>query len=673
MSYGLLTENGVLEPISIQCTAEVTDDFGLFRLVHIYQAGAADAGAAYYVFPVTNAMRIVSFDALVGGRALTSKVVPKEGTDEPAASRFYTGGLEVPLGRLHAGDEIRIELCYAQRCTADAERTRIIIPTGIAPRFMDFGAQIALESFFEDHEYRVQLKLTYRNYNIKNVVSPTHAIGAVYGENCVEVFLKDELCSDKDIIIDVFSVHDHEPRVMRYEDCICCSFIPEMDVYRRRQRDYLFLIDISADINTRKLQQIKSAVLLCIRALQNGDRFNICFAQSENMFFVNEFVPLNDDTLRAATRWVVSYAPKGAPEFYRPLQMAYRMLEKETTVMFISDGRTAGNETILQCVRENRGLRFYCFGFDLATTQDFLDTLAGMTGGKSRMIGHTERIDDTVVRAFNVIVAPSVRGAVIRFDTSVSEVTPGGFHKIHCGERVTVMARFMEQPPAVLYLKGSLGGTESVIQVKLDRVLEGGPELLYRFGYESISNLQEELCRADACRRQLIKRKIADISVHYGIHSRYTAFEVTDSLERTSVLCDVERRHTRSSGWYEPTLAQHDTPLTRSREDIQFTEIAKRQRANGRFIPSESRSREAIALYTAKVVRKFLNECQNAELYRWHMRKAIAFLLDHIEQSEYAEIPEELIGALSDWLRLFGSTDEISQKASVLEYLHRKN
>lgn len=671
MSYGLIDQSGnVFIPEKIDCTAEVTGDFGLFKLVHKYICTQSKIMDSKFIFPVTDTMQIVSFSATINDRLLTSSVVPKSLKTEQSSyfAHYHANGLEVPLGELFADDVIDVEIVYVRRLDSDNERTRIVVPTGIAPRFMYFGSQIALESLFEEVNYNISLSVNCRNFNIKNVVSPTHEILAAYGENCVEIFLKDNVQTDKDIVIDVFSVAMYEPKFIKYENYINCSFVPELNIYEETPRDYMFIVDVSADMNTRKIQQVKNALNLCIRTLKDGDRFNLAFTQSENTFFSYEYLPLNDDTLRAATKWITSYVQQGVPEFYRPLVDMYEMTE-DAVAIFISDGRIGGNSSILNYAKEHRGLRFYNFGFDMALNQDFLSELSSVTGGKTRLIGHTERIDDIIVKAFNVIVSPSIDNAVVRFDSSVSEVTPRFFNKIHCGEKVNIMFKYIDSPPREIYIKGYVGGKETVTSVKIEHLIEGGKEIEYRFGYESIDNLLSELSYADEQDKYMIKQSVINRSVEYSVHSKFTMLKISDKTGWYNHECDVDKGFEVSSDWYEPSLDCSEKTTIHSVQEIQFAEIMKKQRANGRFVPSTSRSKEAIAFHTANIVTDFCENCSNVNMYRWHLRKSILFLLDYIENSDYAVIPAELIDALTAWNNTFGGTDDESQKINVLKFL----
>ena len=670
MSYGLLDlEGNVLVPEKIDCNAEVTGDFGLFTLSHTYICSEPKCLGVKFVFPVSDTMQVVSFAATVNDRRLTSEIVPKSiETDSAYFSIYHANGLEFSVGDLFAEDVVTIEIMYVRHLDSDNERTRIVVPTGIAPRFMYFGSQIGLESLFEEVTYNISLNVNCRNFNIKNVVSPTHDIVAVYGENCVEIFLEESVHTDKDIVIDIFSVAMNEPKFIKYENYVNCSFVPQLDIYEYTPRDYMFFVDVTNDMNTRKIQQLKSALNLCIRTLRDGDRFNLAFARSENTFFSYEYVPLNDDTLRAATKWITSYAQEGVPEFYRPLVQMYEMTE-EAIVVFISDGRIGGNSSILNYAREHSGLRFYNFGLDMASNQDFLNELSSVTGGKTRIIGRTERIDDTIVKAFNVIVSPSIDRAVVRFDSSVSEVTPRFFEKIHCGEKVNIMFNFIDKPPQTIYLKGFVGGKETVCPINIDRIIDGGREIKYRFGYESINNLLSELYLSDEKDRFVLKQSVINRSIEYSVHSRYTMFKFADVGGWVNDDVDIDKAFEIASDWYEPSLDCTEKTMLHSVQEIQFTEIMKKQRANGRFISPTSRSKEATAFHTANIVAEFCNNCSNVNMYRWHLRKAVLYLLDYVENSEYSIIPSEIVDALVLWNEVFGGTDEENNKINVLKFI----
>ena len=60
-------------------------------------------------------------------------------------------------------------------------------------------------------------------------------------------------------------------------------------------------------------------------------------------------------------------------------------------------------------------------------------------------------------------------------------------------------------------------------------------------------------------------------------------------------------------------------------------------------------------------------------MYRWHLRKAVLFLLDYVENSDYSVIPAEIVDALSIWDTVFGGTADESRKIDVLKFISKKH
>ena len=147
----------------------------------------------------------------------------------------------------------------------------------------------------------------------------------------------------------------------------------------------------------------------------------------------------------------------------------------------------------------------------------------------------------------------------------------------------------------------------------------------------------------------MLKQAVINRSVEYSVHSKYTMLKISDKAGWYNFECDIDKGFQISSDWYEPSLSNGEKTMIHSVREIQFAEIMKKQRANGRFIPSTSRSKEAIAFHTAGIVTDFCKNCASINMYRWHLRKSIRFLLDYIENSDYAIIPDELVEALDLW------------------------
>ncbi len=594
MSYGKIKQKNNIIPLKkIECRADVTNNFGIFTLKQRYYNDADEILDTRYIFPFIENAFITEFIAKKNDFIINS--IQNENF------------IEAYVGDMLPKEEIVIEITYLCEILIDNERTRIIIPTVIPPRYVAFGEQIAFESVVGRTLYTVTLDLTYRNINITNVISPTHEIISSIDKDKVNVSFKNDSYSDRDIIIDIFTLPQTHPKMFYAEKIISCYFRPEIDVYERHNREYLFMLDISDSMLGERLEQAKNALLICIRALQKGDKFNVLVFCDTFEMFSDEALPLNDDTLKVASKWIMSQTAKGKAELISPIVQAYKNAINRT-VLLISGSKNLENDNIITYAKNHSGAMFYTFGIN----HSLLSELSEITGGLSHFIKPYERIDDSIVKAFNIIASPSIKNAVLAFDVPVQNITPSYIKTIHYGANISVMAKVLDKLPRSLTIQGERENTKCVMQVDFDKVIDGGSALKHQY-----------------------------------------------ELRQNDVLCKKKENSAR------------EKPI-RTKTDTHFVNLCKSQRASGRFMPKGSRSKENIGFHTAKILYEFCAECPNVEMYIWHLRKTASFLLDYIENNNSAVIPKEIVKSLSLWHEILGGNDEISQKVAVLRFLNRE-
>ena len=149
---------------------------------------------------------------------------------------------------------------------------------------------------------------------------------------------------------------------------------------------------------------------------------------------------------------------------------------------------------------------------------------------------------------------------------------------------------------------------------------------------------------------------------------------ITNEREKISEFIIKELHHGVTINAVTGEYTKEEKTMIHSVREIQFAEIMKKQRVNGRFIPPTSRSKEAIAFHTAGIVTDFCKNCATINMYRWHLRKSVRFLLDYVENSDYGIIPDEIIESLELWDELFGEANNIErQKIDVLKFIRKNN
>ena len=672
MSYGLITADGSGVLLKkIECRAEVMGEYGFYTLTQHYLNDSGVDASVKYVFPIPHGSIVSGFRAEVNGEIFSSSIVSAAEADKITAGcrgsislRSGTDeSLEVFIGVIPPEASIVIQIDCLCTSRIEDNTTRIVIPTVIAPRYISFGKQLALESVMSDTMYTMSLALTYRGKDILNVFSPTHEINSSISPSGAEISLKNPASPNRDIIIDVELLGKNRPVMYHNNSIAYYSFTPKIDLYRKSGRSYMFLLDISASMDGEKIKQAKNALSLCLRCMQPTDMFNIIAFKTQYQALGEQPLTACDKSLRLAEKWLDELKAEGGTEILHPIMRACE--SDADTILLFTDGQVQEYPELIRLAEQSKTV-FYTFGIDSAVNAGFLVRLANTNGGRFLSISPTERIDEAIMRSFNKIAVHTVKNAVISFDAPTLDVTPKVIKQIHAGQRVTVMAGFRGTPPRQLTVTGDFAGVRLAMQVQFENPSASGEEISKFFAKAQIDLLENSLTGEQA-RDDSIKAHISRLSVEYGILSAETAFVLKTNLQSDEKIIQTIVPSPLPHTWKATALPLRETPRRGSSID-KYIKLIKTQRADGSFRRHGADTLE----HTAATLDRLCLECGKPELFVWQLRKAAAFILSALEAKNYSVIPEFIVSALESWHNLFGGNDEISQKVSVLVYLYRK-
>ncbi|MCK9478048.1 MAG: VIT and VWA domain-containing protein [Firmicutes bacterium] len=675
MSCGLIAPDGTVMPLKkIDCNASITENFGIYTLTQHYYNEFNAPLSVRYVFPIPADSAVIDFRAIINGKIIVSKITDKDyarkalKSKENCAilSKHSAGTLEMRLGYAAPGSYIVVKIKYFAKIKIEDNFARLIIPTVIAPRYVSYGKQVAIESAVVKTGYKISLMMKYKGKNVADISSPTHDIAFESTDEGANISLKQEEYADRDIMIDIKLRGKNRPAMFYLNDVAYYCFTPKIDVYKRIPREYWFIIDTSDSMGGEKLKQAKNALSICLHSLYKEDSFNIIAFNTSYQYFSHTPRKFGEQSLFEAKKWLDSLVAEGGTELMRPVMIAGE--QKGATVLLFTDGQIANCSDILSYVKSKCRSVFYTFGIDTAVNTEFLTSLANLTGGLARFITPDERIDEAIIHLFNKIAVPAIKNAKITFDANAQNITPKMIKQIHIGQRVTVVAKFSGAPPKKLMVTGEYVNLQSVTEVFFENPLRAGEELLYYFAKEQINHLTLMLT-GDSVSDSLIRKQIYRLSVDGGILSEETAFVLTMGEKGKAKVIDAVVPSMLPAGWESPVSYMRETPKKKSKI-TDFLKIIKSQRANGSFVKTKVKT----SIHTANILHYICTECDKADLFVWQLRKAAKFLLDDIIKSSNAQIPTEIIDALEAWHEKFGvKNDEISQKIGVLVYMYRKN
>ncbi|KAK4349806.1 hypothetical protein RND71_029119 [Anisodus tanguticus] len=150
---------------------------------------------------------------------------------------------------------------------------------------------------------------------------------------------------------------------------------PTVNTRKVFRKEVVYVVDISASMQGRPLENVKDALLAALSKLSPADTFNIIAFNGKSLLFSSSMVPAGKESIGKAIQWIdQNFVAEGSTEISLPLNQAMEMLSKNgdsiPLVFLITDGSVGDEREICEALKGllmKRGLnapRISTFGID---------------------------------------------------------------------------------------------------------------------------------------------------------------------------------------------------------------------------------------------------------------------------------------------------------------------
>uniref|UniRef100_A0A1J3CYW8 von Willebrand factor A domain-containing protein n=1 Tax=Noccaea caerulescens TaxID=107243 RepID=A0A1J3CYW8_NOCCA len=313
------------------------------------------------------------------------------------------------------------------------------------------------------------------------------------------------------------------------------------------KRRVVFVIDISASMKWKPLEDVKKALLESLAKLEAEDVFNIIAFNDDILEFSTSMEFATDETISAVTEWLDSnLIASGGTNMMLPLLKAMKLLEGSNIgvplVYLVTDGSVENEREICIamkecCSRNNTSIspRISTFGIGSFCNQYFLQMLARLGNGYYDGTNNTDLFEHQMTRLFDsatTTIVANVTFDALKLLRSV-ELFPSQIPDITLGQPLILSGRYKGEFPDEVELRGTLADMscftiELTVQkakdIPLDKVLARRQidELTARAWFEDTKELEEKVTR---------------LSIQTGFPSEYTQMVLSlinnDEQEKT--------------------------------------------------------------------------------------------------------------------------------------------
>lgn len=525
---------------------------------------------AVYTFPMPESAAVCGFEVTIDGRRLSGRVVERERAFEEYDDALARGSgaflldqdrpnvFTASVGNLLPGQEVVLRISYVAEMEQSGRRMRLLIPTTVSPRYVPPDQARTMDPAELDHltppvadrvPYGLELSVDLEAASdIAEVECPSHPARIVVGKRSVRLELSGtDIQLDRDFVLDVLLAQPHRAggvvaRDDRGDRWVQVTWFPDLADLPRAPADYVFLLDRSGSMDGASIDSARNALLIALRSLAEGDRFDVVgFGSSFERVF-GSLRPYDDTHLEQATQKVARWrADLGGTELMGALRAVFstprdgRMLQ----ILVLTDGEVTDEEACASLVRRHAAqARVFTLGIGEGVSEYLVRSLARAAGGVAEFLHPRERTEPVVMRQLARMTRPALQDARIDWGTlRVTDVAPTRPGPLFDGNRLVVYGRIEGGKAGQVAFEATGPNGQVRFPVRLDLRKPPDDATVARLaGRTAIRELEEsdgepsgsrQTDRKAAARR----RQLADLACRHGLLCSATSMVVVDERE----------------------------------------------------------------------------------------------------------------------------------------------
>jgi Ca-activated chloride channel family protein len=537
---------------------------------------------AVYVFPLPQMAAVDDMEMHIGERVIRGDMKRREEARqvyEEARRQGKTASLleqERPniftqsVANILPGDKIRIRIRYVEDLKYEDGGYEFTFPMVVGPRFMPGTAsgkrgtgwsgdtdQVPDASRISPpslkpgersgHDIAVTLRID-AGVPVEEIKSPSHDIQVdKKSKSTAEVTLAPhDTLPNKDLIVRFRTAGKrletaalfHSSDLGRFFMLI---FQPEASPRAENiaARELVFVLDCSGSMSGSPITKSKEAMRIALKAMREGDTFQIIKFSDHARGFAKAPVPNTPDNLKRALQFIDQMRGTGGTQMIEGIKAAldYPVADGRLRIVaFMTDGYI-GNDTQILAEVEKRiqpNTRLFSFGIGSSVNRYLLDRMSEVGRGYVTYVRQDEPADKAIERFYRRIETPVLVDIDIKVDkgkVELEEMFPARLPDLFAGQPLVVFGRYKGHGKATVSVTGKRGTNPFRQDLKLSfpEDDERNSVLGTLWARNRIRYFMDKMVHGED---QDIVAQVVELAIKFRIMSRYTSFVAVEETVR---------------------------------------------------------------------------------------------------------------------------------------------
>jgi Ca-activated chloride channel family protein len=563
---GLLTPTGAQQSLAIESQkVDVTINNGVAvtTVTQVFRNDSPQRLEALYTFPVPREASVSNFSMWINGQEVIGEVLERqqarqiyqqvtrvERKDPGLLEQVDFKTFEMRVFPVPARGTQQIQITYYQPVDYDSG-----FGTYVYPLEMDEPAVSLLSgelSLLVDVKSDIPLKRTW---------SPSHGEALVTAEMGPGRYRAGIEQSQGNLDRDFVLVYELEREQMGInvitsrdglDDGYFLLLVTPGSAFDERYKpvNVTYVLDVSGSMRAAgKLDLARQAVAEGLKAMRDGDSFNIIAFNIAPVSLAAQPLSVNDENLKRAGEFLAGLDGRGGTDIVPALEKALsmRLPEARNAILLLSDGQASDVENhapFLKTVRRGAGdTRIFSFGIGNEINRPLLDQLAVETGGLADYLSGQDEVQRKIRLMQMKLASPVAEKLVLQVEgVELRDVCPQALPNLYRGQQLALLGRYRGCGEAKLTISGEILGAPETLTAFVDfpEVNADNPQLERMWAWRKVDGLLSQVRQQGEA--AALVRDVVSLGTKYSIVTPYTAFLVLEN-EAAYQRFAIERRN----------------------------------------------------------------------------------------------------------------------------------
>ena len=451
---------------SVNVNTRIIDFVSEIKVIQTYVNVESNPIEAVYFFPVEEEASVISFEAEVDDRKISTQIKEKEQArkdyDEAVNNRKTAVLLEetqpdifqIKVGHLKPNAQTKVTITYVSELPVEDGKIKLTIPTTIAPRYVspsdksEAAKQISSIPYSNNTPAPLSFSFTgLAQSKVKSIKSPSHEflINIMDAPNEHGQFSYSGELSiktsdmDRDIIL-YMQAHNPEEQnkpvvfmekpngITSYHGFVgMVSLVPNFEL-DEQQTEMIFLVDRSGSMSGSSMNKAKEALDLFLHSLPSDCYFNIwSFGSRYDALFPDGSTKYSDSSLNNALSHVKQMSANyGGTEIYSPLRDIFQQDEPAKgylrQIFVLTDGEVGNAPSIISLAKQNNAKgRIFSLGIGSSASRYLVKGIARAGNGTAIFANQNEDLRSKVMSQLKNALQPAISNITVFWDDNLTK------------------------------------------------------------------------------------------------------------------------------------------------------------------------------------------------------------------------------------------------------------